>query len=228
MDQDDAVSKAFKANPSLENYLALRRANPDAQIEVAVFGGIDSLFAMEEELKAFGIAAHPLMTGVLDADQEAISDLSLILIERIVSARRLAAQGETHLIRRGLAMPDSLIDWLINVMLDAQSWNNTLDLNRDLIVLIRERLGGATQHYQQVAEVYHKRRSAVWIGAQLKARGVDPTLRVLADYLKVAPSTIARWFPDDDLGDQIDLFAVGFDADGKLDINRAVGPLRAK
>jgi hypothetical protein len=62
-------------------------------------------------------------------------------MERIVAARRLAEAGESQLVRRGLAMPDSLIDWLINVMLDAQSWNNVLELNRDLIVLVRERLG---------------------------------------------------------------------------------------
>jgi len=61
------VSKAFKRKPTLENYLALRRAHPDETIEVAVFGGIDPLFALEDELEKYGIAAHPLMTGVMDA-----------------------------------------------------------------------------------------------------------------------------------------------------------------
>lgn len=224
----NAVSKAFKSNPTLENYLALRRAHPDEEIEVAVFGGIDPLFAMEEELKKHSISAHPLMTGVMDADPEAVSELCLLLMEKIVAGRQLASAGETQLVRRGLAMPESLIDWLINVMLDAQSYYGILELNRDLIVLIRERLGGATQHYQQVAEIHHKQRTAIWVGAQLKAKGIEPTLKVLADALRVAPSTISRWFPDEDLTEQINLFAAGFDAEGKFDINRGLGPLRAK
>src|SRR5688572_3374216 len=111
------VSRAYKQGPTLENYLALRRANPTADIEVAVFGGIDDLFAMEGELERNGIAAHPLMTGVLDADQTAVSDLSLKLMEQIVRARDAAGSGETQLVRRGMAMPDSLIDWLICVAL---------------------------------------------------------------------------------------------------------------
>ena len=50
------VSKAFKRKPTLENYLALRRAHPDETIEVSVFGGIDPLFAVEDELKVTAIS----------------------------------------------------------------------------------------------------------------------------------------------------------------------------
>jgi len=66
------------------------------------------------------------------------------------------------------------------------------------------------------------------IGAQLKARGTEPTLRTLAEIMKVSPSTISRWFAENDLLDQVNLFAVGFDAEGNFDINRGVGPFRAK
>jgi hypothetical protein len=165
------VTRAYKQDPTLERYLALRRSHPDAEIEVAVLGGIDDLFALEGELARYGIGAHPLMTGVLDADQAAISELSLKLMDHIVRARQLTEKGETQLVRRGAAMPDSLIDWLICVALDAQSWTNSMELNRDLIVLIRERLGGSNQHYRQAVTAHTRQRSALWIGAQLKAQG---------------------------------------------------------
>lgn len=215
------ISRAYKQDPTLENYLALRRAEPNAEIEVAVLGGIDDLFAMEEELERYGIGAHPLMTGVLDADQASISELSLKLMDHIVNARRLEASGETQLVRRGMAMPDSLIDWIICVALDAQSWTDAMELNRDLIVLIRERLGGSNQHYKQAVAAHTRRRNAPWIGAQLKARGIEPTVRQIAEVLEVAPSTVTRWYPNNaELQEEIDRLSQLFDGDGSFHLSR--------
>jgi hypothetical protein len=215
------VSRAYKQNPTLENYLALRRADPDAEIEVAVLGGIDDLFAMEKELERYGIGAHPLMTGVLDANQTAISELSLKLMDHIVRARELTENGETQLVRRGMVMPDSLIDWLICVALDAQSWTDAMELNRDLIVLIRERLGGSNQHYKQAVAAHTRQRNAPWIGAQLKARGIEPTVRKIAELLEVAPSTVTRWYPNNaELQEEIDRLSRLFDSDGSFHISR--------
>ncbi|QGZ94968.1 hypothetical protein [Terricaulis silvestris] len=215
------VSRAYKQNPTLENYLALRRADPDAEIEVAVLGGIDDLFAVEKELERYGIGAHPLMTGVLDANQAAVSELSLKLMDHIVRARELTENGETQLVRRGMVMPDSLIDWLICVALDAQSWTDSMELNRDLIVLIRERLGGANQHYKQAVAAHTRQRNAPWIGAQLKARGIEPTVRKIAELLEVAPSTVTRWYPNNaELQEEIDRLSRLFDSNGSFHISR--------
>lgn len=212
----DDVSRAYKQNPTLENYLTLRRADAQGEIEVAVFGGIDDLFALEEELGRYGIGAHPLMTGVLDADQEAISELSLKLMEHIERARHQEQEGGTHLIRRGVAMPEPLINYLICVALDAQSWNDTMTLNRDLIVLIRERLGGANQQYRQAVKLHEKRKHAAWIGGQLKAQGEVVSIRKIAEILDIAPSTISRWYPDNTFQEEVDQIATYFDADGKI------------
>ena len=43
-----ALSRAFKANPTLEYYVKLRRENPNEEIEVAISGSIEWLFANEE------------------------------------------------------------------------------------------------------------------------------------------------------------------------------------
>jgi hypothetical protein len=46
-------SLAYKRNPTLENYLKIRRENPSAEIEIAVLGGIDPMFALEDEFKRY-------------------------------------------------------------------------------------------------------------------------------------------------------------------------------
>ncbi|MEA2875246.1 MAG: hypothetical protein QOF14_442 [Hyphomicrobiales bacterium] len=208
-------SKAFKKNPSIENYVRLRRENPTAEIEVSVLGGIDPLFYMEPELKRYGFDPD-LIAGTLDADPDAISEISLQLMERIIEARKRAEAGETHLVRRGLAVPDKLIDWIINCSLDALSWNNTLEIPRDLIVLIRERLGGANPEYKQAAHAHEQKGNAALIGGQLKARGITPTFKMLADALGVAPSTVKRWFEPGEFEREVDYWSRAFDADGKM------------
>src|SRR5664279_2824002 len=104
-------SKAYKEKPSLENYVKLRRKNPKVEIEVSVIGGMDPLFAMEPELRRYGF--DPLLVAsIMDADPEAINEISLQLMERIIEARKLSKTGKTHLVRRGLAVPDKLINWI--------------------------------------------------------------------------------------------------------------------
>ncbi len=119
----NAVTKAYKANPTLENYLALRKKYPDAEIEVAIHGGIDQLFFMEPELARFGIAAADF-ASVFDANPDAISHFSLFFMERYLGSKVAKKGGETHLARRGLVAPDKLIDWFITCALNSLSWTD--------------------------------------------------------------------------------------------------------
>src|SRR6185312_15741041 len=118
-------SKAYKKAPSIENYVKLRRQNPDAEIEVSVIGGMEALFALEGELRRYGVDPD-LVASVMDANPQAISELSLQLLQKIIEARELKKKGKTHLMRRGLAVPDKLINWLVTCALDALSWNDLL------------------------------------------------------------------------------------------------------
>ena len=169
-------SKTYKQNPTLENYVRMRRETPDAEIEFSVLGGIEPLFYMQSELSRYRLDSN-LMAAVLDADPDAIDEISLQLMEKIIDSRTLSQSGETHLIRRGLSIPDKLIDWVICCALDALSWNNDLHIPRDLIVLIRERLGGSNPEYAQAVRVHEKKQNAAFIGGQLKARGLRPILQ---------------------------------------------------
>jgi hypothetical protein len=164
------ITKKYKAGPSIENYVRLRRGNPDAEIEVSTVGGFESMFYMREELARYGID-RDLLGGILDADQDAISEMALRLMEKMIEAREIAAGGETHLIRRGLAIPDKLLDWVICCSLDGLSWNDDLIIPRDLIVLIRERLGGSNLHYEKEGEIRQNKQRAGLIAGQLMARG---------------------------------------------------------
>jgi len=191
-------SMAYKKDPSIKNYVKLRREDPDAEIEVRVIGGMDQLFYLEYELRRYGF--DPLLVAaIMDADPEAISEISLQLMEKIIEARKLSKAGETHLVRRGLAVPDKLIDWIISCSLDSLSWNDYLHIPRDLIVLIRERLGGSNPEYEQATQVHGSKMNAACIGGQLKARGIIPTFKMLGRFIGVAPSTVKRWFEPGEL-----------------------------
>ncbi len=211
----NALSKAYKNNPSIKHYVKLRRENPDAEIEVSVIGGMDQLFFMEPELRKYGFDTS-LVASVMDADPDAISDLSLQLMEKIIESESLSRSGETHLARRGMAIPERLINWLIACMLDALSWNDELHIPRDLIVLIRGRLSGSNPEYEQASRAHQRRGDAISIGGQLLARGIKPSFRMLAKALDVAPSTVKRWFPNGEFMQEVERRSAWFDEHGEL------------
>lgn len=211
----NAASRAFKAKPMLETYLDLRRSDPAAEIEVAVTGGFESMFYMREEFEKFGLDPD-LLGGILDANPEAVDAIALRLLQAIVDGRRLAGAGETHLAARGRVVPDKLIDWIIVCILDAMSWNDDLTISRDLIVLIRERLGGPATHYEEVGRIRQSRQNAAMVAGQLKAQGIMPTLALLGEAFGVAPSTVKRWFAPGELEREADRWSRMFDDRGQL------------
>lgn len=213
--QVEDLTKLYKTDPSIEHYVRLRREKPDARIEVGVIGGFDAMFYMREEFERYGIDPN-LLGGILDADPEAVSEVSLRLMEKMIDARQMDGAGQTHLIRRGMAIPDRLIDWVISCSLDAMSWNDELEVPRDLIVLIRERLGGPKPQYEQERYVRHKKSSAEILAGQLKAKGITPTFRLLGQYLNVAPSTVKRWFAPGELEEASERWAALCDEKGQM------------
>lgn len=204
------LSQLFKSDPTIENYVALRRENPDEEIEVAIFGGLDPWIALKDkrrdELKLSGIKSS-LLLNVMDADEAAISELSLQLLEKLIERKKLQKNGETHLVGRDAAISDALIDYLIKCMLDAMEWTGSLTIPRDLIVLIRERLGGPSSKYRVDAEIKMHRDSAKLIAARFLAAGKKPTFRLIGKALGVDASTVKRWFPDGDMMSEAEKYA---------------------
>jgi hypothetical protein len=206
---------AYKADPTLETYVRLRRADPTAEIEVAVIGGFESMFYMRDEFARHGLDPE-LLGGLLGADPDAINETALKVMEAMVESSRRERAGETQLASRGEAIPLKLVDWIIGCALDALSWNDDLYLPRDLIVLIRARLGGSNPLYEQLGHMRLMKSNAELIAGQLKARGITPTFKLVGASLGVAPSTVMRWFEPGEFDQEADKWSRLCDETGAL------------
>jgi hypothetical protein len=193
------ISKTFKRNPTIENYVKLRRESPHEEIEIAVTEGIEWLFANANSLRELGIDPE-WVASALDANPRAISKVSLHLLEKIIEREHAKSAGQTHIVSRGKAVSDSMVNYLAAMMLDALSWNNEFEIPRDLIVLLRYQIigDGETEQSKQVQS--HKLEHDIgMIGAQLLEQGLQPSARTIAKILDVNPSTVSRIFPKDKL-----------------------------
>ncbi|QFT34131.1 hypothetical protein FIV00_26785 [Labrenzia sp. THAF82] len=206
---------AYKQDPTMETYLTLRRAHPDAEIEISASNGLDTLFRIEPELQKHGFDPSDI-AGILDADPEAISKVALQCMEKLVAAKQLAAKGETHLVGRGKAVPPALVDWIIIVALDGMSWTQQLEIPRDLIVLIQNRLGGIHGRYYRNSELNERKKTALIIAGQMLARGEKPGIRRLARLLGLEASSVSRWFAEGEFDRESQRYASWFDENGNL------------
>lgn len=206
---------AYKQNPTMETYLALRRAHPDAEIEISASGGLDTLFLIEPELQKHGFDPSDI-AAVLDSDPEAISKVALQCMEKLIAAKELAAKGETHLVGRGMAVPLALVDWIIIAALDGMSWTEQLEIPRDLIVLIQNRLGGIQGKYYRNTELRERKQTALFIAGQKLARGEKTGIRQLARLLGLEASSVSRWFAEGEFERESQRYASWFDENGSL------------
>jgi hypothetical protein len=198
-------SRSYKSNPTIENYVGLRRKHPKETIEVAVTGGLDWLFGNERTLEQFGISAD-LVAGTLDAEPHAISELSLQLLELIIERKRVERAGKTHVVSRKLAISDHLVNFLINQMLDALDWNGHLCIPRDLIVLIRHQTGGGNNDWDKNKTAQEGREKAILAALELAVQGKTPSIRAIAKELGVNASTVMRWYSHGELAKTLETY----------------------
>ena len=189
------LSKTFKDDPSIENYVRLRRMHPKKIVEIAISGALEWLCDNEDVLTAVKIPPD-LVAGALDADQESISELSLLLLERIIERNAAEKAGDTHLVSRGKAVSDALVNYLINMMLDALEWNDEMILHRDLIVLIRHQTGGGVCEWNEEVRLRELRQRAKICAIKMACEGSRPSYRAIGKMLGVNATTVLRWFPD--------------------------------
>lgn len=189
------ITKQYKASPTIENYVRLRRQYPEGEIEIATTGGIEFLFSQEKQLISYGISPRTV-ARVLDADLDAQADLSLKLLEQVIERKEKEKSGETHIVSRKHAISDTFVNYLITEALDALSWNDELEISRELIVLIKHQLGSISSQYEAEVERRTKTSQARLIAAQIVARGETPTYRKIGRIMSIQASTVMRWFPD--------------------------------
>lgn len=220
------LSKAYKADPTLENYVSLRRSNPGELIEIATSWSMDWLLSNGEVLKGYNIDPETV-AGALDADPACISEVSLRLMECLIEREARAKSGETQLQSRGVAIGNSLVNYLIAMMLDALDWNDELYIPRDLMVLIKHQMGTDASAESRTMEVHTKQRQAVWLAAQLRYQGQSGTIRQVAKLLQLNASTVSRWFAaEGSFEREVDKFLVMLNSDFFADFRARLDDLK--
>jgi hypothetical protein len=201
------ISKAlvdFERDPTIQNYVALRRRFPEANPSLRRFSGLAQMFAIDAELKANAID-HSLVIDVFNGDIRAIDELSLKLMEKIIERRKIEKKGQTQLQRRRVGISDAFINYMVVTMLESVERNN-LNVGSSLFVLMRERLGGPDPIHHKSFMREEGRWQAIAAGAELLQNGTEPSVRAVARKLGVQPSTVSRWFPADDLRIQAECY----------------------
>jgi hypothetical protein len=191
------LAAAYEEEPTLENYLRLRRDIPEAEIDVGLFGGLDQVEILDGELHKHGIAPE-LVVGSLDAYEPDIDELSLRLMECLVARSKLPKEGPGHITRRQNAISDTIVAYLIAMMLEAIEWNksNPIVIPSSLIVLIRDRLCGASPDLRKEYLSWQRRKDAASLAAQHFRAEERITVRKLVKLTHVGRSTAQRWLDD--------------------------------
>jgi hypothetical protein len=198
----------FDEEPSIENYVALRRFSLGWDTEIHRFAGVDPLQALGHDLEQAGLD-RALVCGALGGDDRDIDELCLQLMERLIERQRLEARGATHLQGRGGGISDALVGHLIVSMMEVLQQDG-LEPKPSLVLLVREQLGGANTEIYKSHTKWSSRNRAVFLGMQIKRRGEQPTIRQIALTMGVQPSTVSRWFPGGDFLEQVELFERSF------------------
>jgi hypothetical protein len=198
----------FNDDPSIENYVALRRFQGRVDTDIYRFAGVDPFQALGEDLEQAGLD-RALVCGALGGDDRDIDELCLQLMERLIERKRLEAQGETHLQARGHGISDALIGHLIVAILEVLQ-HDGLEPRPSFVLLVREQFGGAKTEIYKSHTKWVDRNHAVFLGMQMRRRGAQPTIRKIAKIMGVQPSTVSRWFPDGDFLEQVDNFEKSF------------------
>ena len=192
------IAGKFKENPSIEEYIRIRREYPSAKLEFYSTGGIEFLFHSQRHLEAVGIDPG-IFASSLDGDGSAQSEISLILLEKITQRHKIVKSGKTHVVSRGEAISDSFINYLIGSMLDSIVWNDSEYISPDLIVLIKAQIRISQSEYEIELKKSQQRSTAIYLAAQMLTRGEIPSYRRIAKILKVEASTVQRWFVDNEM-----------------------------
>jgi hypothetical protein len=220
------LTREYKKSPTIENYVRLRREQPEGEVEISTTGALEFLSAQEKDLRSLGVDPN-VVIGLFDADLGAPAEISLLLIQKIIERDNLHKSGETHIVSRKKVVSDTLINYLIGRALDGMSWTDNLEITRELIVLIKQQLGTLTSQYEIEQERLIRRSGARWIAAQLLNQGKTPTYRNIGRVLGVQASTVMRWFPDGDFIAEAEKFA-GFIRKFLPDLQELAGELKAR
>jgi hypothetical protein len=194
--KEGILSEAYQRNPTLKNYVTLRRKNPSTRI-LPKYPDIEVVYravsAIEDDLVHFDIPSEVLIEAML-GNCPAISELSLTLMELLIERDAMQKSEMTHLISRGEVISDVLVNRLIGMMSEGVT-----HMNPDLLVLMKHQLTDSTARLQKQRERKLSIDDLRLAAIELAKANKKPSLRAIADVLGVAASTVLRSLPKTDL-----------------------------
>jgi hypothetical protein len=197
---------AYCREPTIESYIQIRRKFPEVEIQISQFGGIDALFALQEDFEKQGV--HPkLVAAALDSDEPSLDALSLHLLECLVARSKLPRDGVGYIEKRRSAISDAMVNYLISLMLHDEEM---FRVPASLIVLIRHQLCGGTPELYQTFLSKERRTAAAFRAAQRFEPGEKISVRKLASVTGIPRSTAARWLADEKFRKSLQAFQLAF------------------
>jgi hypothetical protein len=186
----------YEKDPTIANYLQIRRDFPEVEVEVEYFSGIDAPFKLEE--KFVGQGNPMLIVGALAAYEPDIDALCLQLLEQLVARGKLPKEGPGFIEKRRKAISDATVNYLIVEMLEAvDRCGGSIRIPASLVVLIREQLCGSNPVLHQRYLAGERFRSAAFnAGLHFQQTGKQTSVRKLAAAAGVSRGTAERWLAD--------------------------------
>jgi hypothetical protein len=186
----------YEKDPTIANYLQIRRDFPEVEVEVGYFSGIDAPFKLEEKFVGQG---NPMLTvGALAAYEPDIDALCLQLLELLVARGKLPKEGPGFIEKRRKAISDATVNYLIVEMLEAvDRCGGSIHIPASLVVLIREQLCGSNPVLHQRYLAGERFRNAAYdAGLHFQQTGEQISVRKLAAAAGVNRGTAERWLAD--------------------------------
>jgi hypothetical protein len=190
-----AACSRYEKEPTIANYLQIRRDFPETEIEVGYFGGgIDAPFELEEKFAGQGIDPM-LLLGAMLADEPDIDALCLQVLELLVTRGKLPKEGPGFIEKRRKAISDATINYLVVEILEAiDRRGDWIHIPGSLVVLIREQLCGSNPdlHQQYLAGVRFRNAASI-AERHFQRTGEQIPVRKLAAAAGVSRGTASRW-----------------------------------
>jgi hypothetical protein len=119
-------------------------------------------------------------------------------MECLLAKNSLPSTGTGAIDQRRSAISDTLVNYLIVMMLEAMEWNKSdpIVIPSSLIVLLRERLCGEMPDLRQAYLSRQEKDHAAFLAAEHFRLGDTISVRKLAKLAGVSKSTADRWLAD--------------------------------
>lgn len=194
-DAEQQLIASLEENFTIEKYLKLRETTDlDSPFWILTKTGgpaaFDYMEILKEDFEKYGVDPK-CMIGIADGDYSVIDSVCLMLLKAL-SDQQMKVKEEPHAVSRGLAIGNSIVDFMLAVIPEAtQSFQTPLPYSYH--ILLKSRLGIHSNKNLKVHEEQRVRDIACWI----KAAEPEISTRKLAKKIGVHHSTVGRWFNDE-------------------------------